>query len=172
MALRSKPTSPEAFIEAANFSDSGIQQRLQILEEELDQKIQREQQLVTEIERLRERALTEASSGLSGAERTQLQSQIDQLRDHLKETQSAVDYPVNKIYPNPDQPRKTFEEEVEAMMLSLKQEGQLEPAILFEDGMLFDGECRWRAMQGLGRETIKVVFTSQPKDKKTIRRRA
>jgi ParB family chromosome partitioning protein len=33
-----------------------------------------------------------------------------------------------KIYPNPDQPRKSFTEEVEAMALSLQQEGQLDPA--------------------------------------------
>jgi ParB family chromosome partitioning protein len=68
-----------------------------------------------------------------------------------------------KIYPNPDQPRKSFTEEVEAMALSLQQEGQLDPVILFEDGMLFDGECRWRASKVLEWEMLEAVLPLGPK---------
>ena len=51
MALRSKPTSPEAFIEGLNSftdSDSDLQQQVRKLQLELAQQSQREQQLVTQ----------------------------------------------------------------------------------------------------------------------------
>nr|WP_242042530.1 ParB/RepB/Spo0J family partition protein [Leptolyngbya sp. FACHB-541] len=101
-----------------------------------------------------------------------MQSQIDELRKHLEQSQGSSQYPVEKIQPNPDQPRKTFIEEVESMALSLQREGQLDPIILFEDGMLLDGECRWRAAKTLGWETIEVVFTAKPDQPKVLRRKA
>jgi len=103
---------------------------------------------------------------------SQLQSQISELREYLRQNQGTRYYPVDKIYPNPNQPRKTFTEEVESMALSLEQEGQLDPVILFEDGMLFDGECRWRAAKNLGWETIEAVFTTKPDHPKVLRRKA
>jgi len=142
-----------------------LRDRVQTLEQELNQTSCREQQLVTEIERLR-------SQSLDDSESQQLQIQIDALRSHLTQNQGTVQYPISKIQPNPDQPRKSFAEEVEAMALSLQQEGQLDPVILFEDGMLFDGECRWRASKVLEWETIEAVFTARPKDQKTLRRHA
>ncbi|BAS60244.1 ParB-like partition protein (plasmid) [Leptolyngbya boryana NIES-2135] len=139
--------------------------KVQSLEEELSQNVEREQQLVSEIEHLR-------SQMLDPKEQAQLETQIGVLRDHLKGTQGVVKYPVNKVHRNPNQPRQTFDEEVEAMRLSLLKEGQLDPIILFEDGMLFDGECRWRSAEAMGWETIDAVFTARPQDDKTLRRRA
>ncbi len=98
--------------------------------------------------------------------------QISQLREHLQENQGTLQYPISKIQPNTEQPRKTFTEEVESIALSLQQEGQLDPIILFEDGMLFDGECRWRAAKSLGWETITAVFTDKADRPKVLRRRA
>lgn len=141
-----------------------LRERLEKLEQELTQTVEREQQLVTEIEQLRSRSL-------SDPEQQQLQGQIETLREHLKQAQGTVHYPVAKIQRNPNQPRQTFIEEVESMALSLETEGQLDPVILFEDGMLFDGECRWRAAKQLGWETLEAVFTA-PKDEKTLRRKA
>ena len=141
-----------------------LRDRLKKLEEQLNQQINHEQELVTEIEKLRSQSQTSNNS--------QLQNQIGQLREHLKTNQGTVQYPVDEIQPNPDQPRKTFIEEVEAMSLSLKQEGQLDPIILFEDGMLFDGECRWRSAKKLGWETIEAVFTTKPDQSKVLRRKA
>lgn len=142
-----------------------LREKVQSLEEELSQNTEREKQLVSEIEQLK-------SQTLNPKEQEQLETQIGALRDHLKGTQGVVQYPVNKIHRNPDQPRQTFDEEVEAMRLSLSKEGQLDPIILFEDGMLFDGECRWRAAEAMGWETIDTVFTVRPQDNKTLRRRA
>jgi len=142
-----------------------LRTRVQTLEQELNQTVDHEQQLVAEIEQLRMQSLDDS-------EHQQLQGQLDALREHLTQNQGTVQYPVSKIYPNPEQPRQSFTEEVEAMALSLQQEGQLDPVILFEDGMLFDGECRWRASKVLEWEMLEAVFTTRPKDQKTLRRHA
>lgn len=142
-----------------------LRERIKTLEEKLDQTVNREQELVAEIDQLRLRPIDEHES-------QQLQDQIETLREHLKENKGTIQYPVNEITPNLNQPRKTFTEEVEAMALSLQREGQLDPVILFEDGMLFDGECRYRAAQILGWETLEAVFTSKLEDAKTLRRKA
>ncbi len=141
-----------------------LRERLKALEAELDQQVGREQTLVADIEQLR--LDTNRTNG------QQLQNQISQLREHLKQNQGTFHYRVEDIYPNREQPRKSFVEAVEAMTLSLQQEGQLDPVILFEDGMLFDGECRWRAAQQLGWESLEAVFTTKPDDSSLLRRRA
>jgi len=165
MVLRRKPTSPEAFIEAANSLDSTESlKRIQQLEEELAEKQQQSQSLVSEIDQLRSRTLDET-------EKTQLQLQIDELRDQLKKTQGETDYPISRIRRNEHQPRQTFDVEVAAMILSLEREGQLDPVMIFDDGTLFDGECRWRAAFQIGWKTLKTVFVPRPDDR-TIRRRA
>jgi ParB family transcriptional regulator, chromosome partitioning protein len=141
-----------------------LRERLQLLEQQLDQQVSREQDLVAEIEQLR--------SDSNPSDSQQLQSQLGELREHLKQNQGTIQFPLSQIQPNPDQPRKTFGEEVEVMALSLQQEGQLDPVILFEDGLLFDGECRWRAAERLGWQTLEAVFTANPNDPKLLRRRA
>ena len=141
-----------------------LRERLKELEDKLSQQINHEQHLIAEIEQLRSQS--------QSANNPQLQSQISELREHLKQNQGTHPHPVDQVLPNPDQPRKTFTEEVEAMALSLQQEGQLEPIILFEDGMIFDGECRWRAAKMLGWDAIGAVFTTKPDYPKVLRRKA
>ncbi|NEQ96333.1 MAG: ParB N-terminal domain-containing protein [Cyanothece sp. SIO2G6] len=100
-----------------------------------------------------------------------VEQEIQRLREHLLESQGKVKFPISKIKRNENQPRQSFTEEVEAMKLSLQQEGQLQPVILFEDGTLFDGECRWRAAPELDWETLDAVFMAQL-DPKELRRKA
>jgi len=166
MAIQRKPqlTSPEEFIEGANLTETVLQQQVEALEQQIQEKIRREQALIEEIEQLR-------SHNLNDQERQLLQKQIDELQKHLKKNQGSVTYPIDKIRPNPKQTRQTFKEEVEAMERSLQEEGQLDDVMLFEDGTLFDGECRWRAASRIGWETIRAVFVSRPADDKTLRRR-
>lgn len=142
-----------------------LREQVNTLEQKLEVAVDCEQQLISEIEQLRAR-------NLDNGECQQLQSQIDALREHLKQNQGVIQYPVQKIYRNSDQPRQTFKDEVAAMVLSLQEEGQLDPIIIFDDGMLFDGECRWRAAKILGWETIEAVLTARLQDKKTLRRKA
>lgn len=141
-----------------------LRERLKTLEDQLNQQVNHEQKLIIEIEQLRSQSIEQ--------DNLQLQSQISHLREHLQKYQGTIQYPTSKIQPNLEQPRKTFTEEVESMALSLQQEGQLDPIILFEDGMLFDGECRWRAAKILGWETIDAVFTTKPDLPKNLRRKA
>ncbi len=159
-----KPASPEEFIEGANRVEIVLEQQIQELEQQLQERVEREQSLINEIEQLR-------SHKLNDQERQLLQKQIEELREHLKQNQGSAAYPVDEIRPNPKQTRQTFKEEVAAMERSLQEEGQLDDVMLFEDGTLFDGECRWRAARQLGWETIKAVFVSRPADDRTLRRR-
>lgn len=141
-----------------------LRERLKILEDKLNQQVNHEQKLISEIEQLRSQSIEQ--------DNLQLQSQISHLREHLQKYQGTIQYPTSKIQPNLEQPRKTFTEEVDSMALSLQQEGQLDPIILFEDGMLLDGECRWRAAKILGWEAIDAVFTTKPDLPKILRRKA
>ncbi|MBM0745523.1 ParB N-terminal domain-containing protein (plasmid) [Phormidium sp. CLA17] len=161
---RPKPTSPDEFIEGANLTESVLQHQIEVLEHQLQQKDEHEQALVGEIEQLR-------ANDLDETERQLLQKQIDELREHLKQNQGSVEYPIAKIHPNPKQTRQTFKEEVEAMERSLQEEGQLDDVMLFDDGTLFDGECRWRAATNLNWKTIRAVFVSRPENDQTLRRR-
>lgn len=161
---RPKPTSPDEFIEGANLTESVLQQQIEVLEQQLQQKDEHEQALVGEIEHLR-------ANDLDETERQLLQKQIDELREHLKQNQGSVEYPIANIHPNPKQTRQTFKEEVEAMERSLQEEGQLDDVMLFDDGTLFDGECRWRAATNLNWKTIRAVFVSRPENDQTLRRR-
>jgi len=144
-----------------------LRERIQALEAELDGKVVQEQYLIAQVEQLRSQSHED-----DPRQNQQLQNQLEALRQHLKESQGVAQYPIGDIFPNPDQPRKTFTEEVESMALSLKQEGQLDPIILFEDGMIFDGECRWRAAQTLGWDKIDAIFTSHLNDPYVLRRKA
>lgn len=115
----------------------------------------------TEIVRLKEEIeqLRELSS-------TDLETQIETLRQELKSQSGVLEIPIAQICPNPSQPRQTFlEESVQSMAHSLLRDGQLQPVILIEQGeqyLLFDGERRWRGARELGWETLKSVIIPKP----------
>jgi ParB family chromosome partitioning protein len=115
----------------------------------------------TEIVRLKEEIeqLRELSS-------TDLETQIETLRQQLKSQSGVLEIPIAQICPNPSQPRQTFlEESVQSMAHSLLRDGQLQPVILLEQGeqyLLFDGERRWRGARELGWETLKAVIIPKP----------
>jgi ParB family transcriptional regulator, chromosome partitioning protein len=72
---------------------------------------------------------------------------------------------LTKIRPNPDQPRKTFDEEsLEELAQSIQKHGQLQPIVLKKDDdedmyILAAGERRFRAHQRLGMTHIYAVLT-------------
>jgi ParB family chromosome partitioning protein len=74
--------------------------------------------------------------------------------------------PVDKVRPNPDQPRRHFNEaELEELAQSIREKGVLQP-ILVRPGMfageyqIVAGERRWRAAQRTGVRTIPAVIRS------------
>ncbi len=74
----------------------------------------------------------------------------------------ARELPIDRIRPNPRQPRKRFdEEEIADLAASIKQSGVLQPLIVREekDGLftLVAGERRWRAARKAGLERVPVT---------------
>lgn len=72
---------------------------------------------------------------------------------------------VDKVEPNPHQPRQWFEPEaMEQLAASIDKKGLMQPIVVApkEDGETYElvaGERRWRAHQILGREKIWAVYT-------------
>ena len=104
------------------------------------------------------------------AERKQnnLQNKLEEANQRIAELeanvekQSAEEISLNKIEPNPNQPRKSFYV-VQKMKNLLSGQGQKQPIILVkipeqDKYTIFDGECRYRAAKILAWETIKAVF--------------
>ena len=78
----------------------------------------------------------------------------------LSEDTIAKNISVNSIRPDPNQPRKEFDEEqINNLAASIKEVGVLQPITLRETDeqipyIILDGECRWRAAQKAGLEEI------------------
>lgn len=81
-------------------------------------------------------------------------------------SESALrDVPVSAIRPNPNQPRRHFDEEsLSSLAASVRELGVLQPALVREVGEgsyeLIAGERRWRAAKRAGLQTIPVVVRS------------
>lgn len=69
---------------------------------------------------------------------------------------------LSKIYPNPNQPRKNFDQKaLEELADSIKVHGLIQPIIVNESGdryMIIAGERRWRACQMAGLTTVPVII--------------
>lgn len=73
--------------------------------------------------------------------------------------------PVDRVRPNPDQPRKRFDpEEIEALAQSIRERGVVQPLIVRPDPadpqgfQIVAGERRWRAAQIAGLHEVPVVI--------------
>jgi ParB family transcriptional regulator, chromosome partitioning protein len=114
------------------------------------------QRLKKEIEQLRQ----------DGSIETEAQLQI--LRSKLGEHTGMASIDIERIFPNPDQPRQTFlAQSIDAIAQSLDKDGQLEPIILIKRGddyLIFDGERRWRGARKINWTQLKAVIISEPQD--------
>ena len=89
------------------------------------------------------------------------------------ENQTNLDIDINKIYPNPDQPRKFFKEEaLKELSDSIKSQGVLVPILVQKNKnkkdsyLIIAGERRWRASKLAKLGKIKAIVISN-KDEKT-----
>jgi ParB family chromosome partitioning protein len=88
----------------------------------------------------------------------------------VAKSKNAVEVPVDKILPDPDQPREDFDPEaLERLADSLKTRGQLQPIRVRWDEaqgkyVLICGERRWRAAKIAGMTTMSCVVTEGPID--------
>jgi ParB family chromosome partitioning protein len=86
----------------------------------------------------------------------------------LGRIKNAFLVPLDRIAPDPNQPRKEFEPEaLERLAESLKERGQLQPIRIRWDATMnrwtiIAGERRWRAAALAGMTTIAAVEASQP----------
>jgi ParB family chromosome partitioning protein len=81
-----------------------------------------------------------------------------------------TELPVERIRPNPDQPRRRFDPaELERLAESIRRHGVLQPVVVraVDDGYeLLVGERRWRAAQAAGLANIPVVVADvAPRDR-------
>jgi ParB family chromosome partitioning protein len=111
------------------------------------------EQLSQEIVRLKE----------ENSKKNELENQIAQLRQQLREQGGECSVALDKIIPNSEQPRQTFtEQDIGELARSLDRYGQLEPVILIpqngETYLIFDGERRWRSAKQNDWKTINAVF--------------
>lgn len=77
-------------------------------------------------------------------------------------TPTAVrDLPIEKVQPNPSQPRMTFHQEtLQELAASVKEHGVLQPILVRPSGEGYEiiaGERRWRASKLAGKETIPAI---------------
>ena len=77
-------------------------------------------------------------------------------------TPTAVrDLPIEKVQPNPSQPRMTFHQEtLQELAASVKEHGVLQPILVRPSGDGYEiiaGERRWRASKLAGKETIPAI---------------
>ena len=88
----------------------------------------------------------------------------------LQSTTSIQELPLEKITPNPDQPRKHFEQEaLEELAASLKTLGLVQPitvqALPSGSYQIISGERRWRAAQMAGLKTLPAyIRATQPSE--------
>ena len=91
-----------------------------------------------------------------------------------EERKNAEDMPLNKIFANPNQPRKNFDEQaLKELADSIAKHGVIMPIVVNdnEDGtyMIIAGERRFRACKLAGRNTIPVVIRKySPREIKEI----
>jgi ParB family transcriptional regulator, chromosome partitioning protein len=86
----------------------------------------------------------------------------------LIRSKDAAEIAVDRIGPDPDQPREEFDREaLERLAESLKSKGQLQPVrVRWDEGrglyVLVCGERRWRAARMAGMPTMSCVITEGP----------
>ena len=69
--------------------------------------------------------------------------------------------PVSWLKPDPDQPRKTFDEDhLRSLGASLLKK-QWYALLVRASGMILDGECRWRAAKLVGMEKLDVIILDE-----------
>lgn len=83
--------------------------------------------------------------------------------DTPKARSGLAEIPLDRLCPNPEQPRKNFDDEGLAELAdSIRRHGVLQPLLVSEDGaggyLVIAGERRWRAARAAGLRTVPAVI--------------
>ena len=101
-----------------------------------------------------------------------LDALIDTSEVKTQGSSNLSEIPINQIEPNPDQPRRTFDEEaLQELADSIREHGVISPITLRDNGddtyMIIAGERRWQACKNIGLKTI-PVHIKEADDDETI----
>lgn len=81
------------------------------------------------------------------------------------ESDFVVEIEIEKVIPNPHQPRKFFNEEsIQELASSIKLYGLLQPILVYQEGdryVLIAGERRFRACKQLKKESIQAIIVEE-----------
>ena len=94
----------------------------------------------------------------------------------MEKAQLVVEIPTASIHPDPENLRKSFDnDDIVALGINMKELGQLESIKVFpnEDGTydLLDGERRWRAASAVGIPTLQAIVEERPSKETLICKR-
>ncbi len=94
----------------------------------------------------------------------------------MARAQRVVEIPTESIRPDPENLRKSFDnDDIVALGINMKELGQLEPIKVFpnEDATfdLLDGERRWRAASAVGIPTLQAIVEERPSKETLICKR-
>lgn len=82
----------------------------------------------------------------------------------LQTTEKVQEVPITEVEPNPDQPRKHFDEQsLGELATSIRAHGIVQPLVVTKNGKLYRivaGERRWRAAQLAGLAKVPVITRS------------
>ncbi len=94
----------------------------------------------------------------------------DEFASLVNGQEKIVPLPVDKISPNPHQPRNNFSDEsLRELTDSIKEHGIIQPLIVTQEGdgwQLIAGERRWRAAKALKMKTIPAIVRDMTEQKK------
>ena len=101
-------------------------------------------------------------SGLEALLSSKLDKKSEKEVDNFANSnQRVLSIPIDKITRNKNQPRQVFfDEALDSMAASIKENGQLSPIIVRQEGNAYElvaGERRWRAMQSLKEQEIDAI---------------
>lgn len=103
------------------------------------------------------------TSGTSGVNNIENKDSKAKVTTNALSNEGVTEMDVDKIFPNPNQPRKHFDEEaLQELASSIKLHGVIQPLVVnkTDDGtyMIIAGERRWRASKLAGMSKIPVVI--------------
>ena len=83
--------------------------------------------------------------------------------DTPKARSGLAEIPVDRLRPNPEQPRRVFDQgALDELADSIRRHGVLQPLLVSEDGadgyVVIAGERRWRAARAAGLQTVPAVI--------------
>jgi ParB family transcriptional regulator, chromosome partitioning protein len=92
----------------------------------------------------------------------------------VRDLVDAKEIDLDRISPDPDQPRQTFDEEaLEELAASIRKEGVLQPiAVRYEESsdeyIILHGERRWRASRLAGLSAVPAVVRDIPEERRLV----